>query len=168
MLLTTLGLTEHSSLPTPVNLIIYYLILVRLVLAQNNQLNSRISSWYPQSLRLGIVHEVIASVGRDRRAGMEEPRRLYRLLDPGMWIEGDQEYANLQIHSRRTICEESECSLNNDPGPYPRTRGYHSLLSSFGKIFHVEKRWKLIRELGSGAYGVVMSVYVAGIQKTSQ
>ena len=35
-------------------------------------------------------------------------------------------------------------------------RGYHSLMSSFGKIFHVEKRWKLIREMGSGAYGYVM------------
>jgi len=40
----------------------------------------------------------------------------------------------------------------------PYIRGYHSLLSSFGKVFHVEKRWKLIREMGSGAYGVVMSV----------
>ncbi|KAF8661297.1 hypothetical protein AX16_001396 [Volvariella volvacea WC 439] len=38
-----------------------------------------------------------------------------------------------------------------------RRRGYHSLLSSFGKVFHVEKRWKLIREMGSGAYGVVIS-----------
>lgn len=38
-----------------------------------------------------------------------------------------------------------------------RRKGYHSLLSSFGKVFHVEKRWKLIRELGSGAYGVVIS-----------
>lgn len=38
-----------------------------------------------------------------------------------------------------------------------RRRGYHSLLSSFGKIFHVEKRWKLVREMGSGAYGVVIS-----------
>ncbi|KAF6752971.1 kinase-like domain-containing protein [Ephemerocybe angulata] len=37
------------------------------------------------------------------------------------------------------------------------SRGYHSLLSSFGKIFHVEKRWKLVREMGSGAYGVVIS-----------
>lgn len=35
-------------------------------------------------------------------------------------------------------------------------RGYHSLMSSFGKVFHVEKRWKLIREMGSGAYGFVM------------
>ena len=35
-------------------------------------------------------------------------------------------------------------------------RGYHSLMSSFGKVFHVEKRWKLIREMGSGAYGYVM------------
>lgn len=29
-------------------------------------------------------------------------------------------------------------------------------MSSFGKPFHVEKRWKLIREMGSGAYGYVM------------
>ncbi|KAG6821192.1 hypothetical protein H0H93_004012 [Arthromyces matolae] len=36
-------------------------------------------------------------------------------------------------------------------------RGYHSILSSFGKVFHLENRWKLIREMGSGAYGVVIS-----------
>ncbi|GBE86566.1 Mitogen-activated protein kinase SLT2/MPK1 [Sparassis crispa] len=36
-------------------------------------------------------------------------------------------------------------------------RGYHTLMSSFGRAFHVEKRWKLIRELGSGAYGFVIS-----------
>lgn len=35
-------------------------------------------------------------------------------------------------------------------------RGYHTFMSSFGKIFHVEKRWKLVREMGSGAYGVVV------------
>ncbi|ETW78989.1 hypothetical protein HETIRDRAFT_324063, partial [Heterobasidion irregulare TC 32-1] len=35
-------------------------------------------------------------------------------------------------------------------------RGYHSF-RSFDKIFHVEKRWKLVREMGSGAYGVVIS-----------
>jgi hypothetical protein len=38
-------------------------------------------------------------------------------------------------------------------------RGYHSLPSSFGKVFHVEKRWKLVREMGAGAYGVVMYVF---------
>ncbi|TFK51747.1 Pkinase-domain-containing protein [Heliocybe sulcata] len=38
-----------------------------------------------------------------------------------------------------------------------RRRGYHALHSSYGKVFHVEKRWKLIREMGSGAYGVVIS-----------
>ncbi|KAI1796656.1 kinase-like protein [Ganoderma leucocontextum] len=38
-----------------------------------------------------------------------------------------------------------------------RRNGYHALMSSFGKVFHVEKRWKLIRELGSGAYGFVIS-----------
>ncbi|KAJ7224365.1 kinase-like protein [Mycena pura] len=32
-------------------------------------------------------------------------------------------------------------------------KGYHALHSSFGKVFHVKKRWKLIREMGSGAYG---------------
>ncbi|KAJ7449601.1 Pkinase-domain-containing protein [Mycena latifolia] len=38
-----------------------------------------------------------------------------------------------------------------------KRKGYHSLHSSFGKVFHVKKRWKLIREMGSGAYGVVIS-----------
>ncbi|KAH7890751.1 kinase-like protein [Phlebopus sp. FC_14] len=38
-----------------------------------------------------------------------------------------------------------------------RKRGYHTFMSSFGKVFHVEKRWKLVREMGSGAYGVVVS-----------
>ncbi|KAH9935943.1 kinase-like protein [Epithele typhae] len=38
-----------------------------------------------------------------------------------------------------------------------KRQGYHGLVSSFGKVFHVEKRWKLIRELGSGAYGFVVS-----------
>ena len=31
-------------------------------------------------------------------------------------------------------------------------------MSSFGKVFNVEKRWKLVREMGSGAYGVVVCV----------
>lgn len=50
------------------------------------------------------------------------------------------------------------------PPPTPAVKGknvdregYHSLMSSFGKVFHVEKRWKLIREMGSGAYGFVIS-----------
>ncbi|KAG6336041.1 hypothetical protein ID866_3040 [Astraeus odoratus] len=38
-----------------------------------------------------------------------------------------------------------------------RKKGYHTFMSSFGKAFHVEKRWKLVREMGSGAYGVVVS-----------
>ena len=37
-------------------------------------------------------------------------------------------------------------------------RGYHALHSSFGKVFNVEKRWKIIREMGSGAYGFVVFV----------
>jgi len=39
-------------------------------------------------------------------------------------------------------------------------RGYHTFMSSFGKVFHVEKRWKLVREMGSGAYGVVVCVHL--------
>ena len=35
--------------------------------------------------------------------------------------------------------------------------GYH-YLRCFDKTFCVEKRWKLIREMGAGAYGVVMLV----------
>lgn len=46
---------------------------------------------------------------------------------------------------------------NQLPEHHMRKRGYHSFMTSFGKIFHVEKRWKLVREMGSGAYGVVVS-----------
>ncbi|KIJ20869.1 hypothetical protein PAXINDRAFT_66834, partial [Paxillus involutus ATCC 200175] len=42
-------------------------------------------------------------------------------------------------------------------GRFKHRRGYHTFMSSFGKVFHVEKRWKLVREMGSGAYGVVVS-----------
>ncbi|KIP10049.1 hypothetical protein PHLGIDRAFT_282294 [Phlebiopsis gigantea 11061_1 CR5-6] len=45
----------------------------------------------------------------------------------------------------------------DQPGHTTERQGYHSLMSSFGKVFHVEKRWKLIREMGSGAYGYVIS-----------
>ncbi|GJJ11075.1 hypothetical protein Clacol_005306 [Clathrus columnatus] len=37
-----------------------------------------------------------------------------------------------------------------------RKRGYHTLYSSF-KPFHVENRWRLVQELGQGAYGMVIS-----------
>lgn len=46
---------------------------------------------------------------------------------------------------------------NQLPEHYMRKRGYHTFMTSFGKMFHVEKRWKLVREMGSGAYGVVVS-----------
>ncbi|KAG2157844.1 kinase-like protein [Suillus bovinus] len=46
---------------------------------------------------------------------------------------------------------------NQLPEQCMRRRGYHSFMTSFGKMFHVEKRWKLVREMGSGAYGVVVS-----------
>ncbi|CAA7267420.1 unnamed protein product [Cyclocybe aegerita] len=39
-----------------------------------------------------------------------------------------------------------------------RRRGYHTVVTpSLHKVFHLERRWKLVRELGSGAYGVVIS-----------
>ncbi|KAI0057232.1 Pkinase-domain-containing protein [Artomyces pyxidatus] len=50
--------------------------------------------------------------------------------------------------------------VQDDTDPFSeenlRKRGYHTL-KSFDKVFHVEKRWKLVREMGSGAYGVVIS-----------
>ncbi|OJA10680.1 hypothetical protein AZE42_01047 [Rhizopogon vesiculosus] len=46
---------------------------------------------------------------------------------------------------------------NHFPEYNMKKRGYHSFMTSFGKMFHVEKRWKLVREMGSGAYGVVVS-----------
>ena len=48
-----------------------------------------------------------------------------------------------------------------------RFRGYHALSSSFGKVFNVEKRWKIIREMGSGAYGFVVFVDPASVMFTS-
>ncbi|KAG8942712.1 hypothetical protein FRC04_003542 [Tulasnella sp. 424] len=36
-------------------------------------------------------------------------------------------------------------------------RGYHTF-SVLGKDFHVDKRWKFVRELGQGAYGIVVYV----------
>ncbi|KIJ55660.1 hypothetical protein M422DRAFT_78639, partial [Sphaerobolus stellatus SS14] len=36
-------------------------------------------------------------------------------------------------------------------------RGYHILLPSNGKPFYVEDRWRMVRELGQGAYGTVIS-----------
>ncbi|KAI5987042.1 kinase-like protein [Pisolithus albus] len=50
---------------------------------------------------------------------------------------------------RRNSNQLNECNM--------RKKGYHTFMSSFGKAFHVEKRWKLVREMGSGAYGVVVS-----------
>lgn len=50
--------------------------------------------------------------------------------------------------------------ISSDVDPFSeenlRKRGYHSL-KSFDQTFHLEKRWKLVREMGSGAYGVVIS-----------
>ncbi|KIK60374.1 hypothetical protein GYMLUDRAFT_59506 [Collybiopsis luxurians FD-317 M1] len=48
-------------------------------------------------------------------------------------------------------------SLSRPSTPAHRAKAYHTLQSSFGKAFRVEKRWKFIREMGSGAYGVVIS-----------
>ncbi len=80
-----------------------------------------------------------------------------------MSIEADLGFVVLPIRSLRTACADGESHLKYCFRYRSRrvvSRGYHSLLSSFGKIFHVEKRWKLVREMGSGAYGVVMSVVV--------
>ncbi|KAI9458167.1 kinase-like protein [Lactarius psammicola] len=51
-------------------------------------------------------------------------------------------------------------NISSDADPFSeenlRKRGYHSL-KSFDQTFRLEKRWKLVREMGSGAYGVVIS-----------
>ncbi|KAH9032327.1 kinase-like protein [Lactarius hengduanensis] len=51
-------------------------------------------------------------------------------------------------------------NISSDADPFSeenlRKRGYHSV-KSFDQTFRLEKRWKLVREMGSGAYGVVMS-----------
>ncbi|CAE6532442.1 unnamed protein product [Rhizoctonia solani] len=47
---------------------------------------------------------------------------------------------------------------NNDPLSVANLekRGYHTF-TTMGRKFHVEKRWKFVRELGQGAYGFVVS-----------
>ncbi|CAE6529535.1 unnamed protein product [Rhizoctonia solani] len=47
---------------------------------------------------------------------------------------------------------------NNDPlsSVNLEKRGYHTF-TTMGRKFHVEKRWKFVRELGQGAYGFVVS-----------
>ncbi|KAH9160769.1 kinase-like protein [Lactarius sanguifluus] len=51
-------------------------------------------------------------------------------------------------------------NISSDADPFSeenlRKRGYHSV-KSFDQTFRLEKRWKLVREMGSGAYGVVIS-----------
>ncbi|TFK32778.1 kinase-like domain-containing protein [Crucibulum laeve] len=96
----------------------------------------------------------------------ESPRRLSR----GRRRRGSREESKPDEDSKSTSPLPSPGSWNVDRGrsrvrrpsnPFSeeslRRRGYHSLLSSFGKVFHVERRWKLVREMGSGAYGVVIS-----------
>ncbi|KAF9005926.1 kinase-like domain-containing protein [Cyathus striatus] len=78
------------------------------------------------------------------KEGNENNRTTSPLPSPGSW---NVDRGRSRV--RRPSNSFSEDSL--------RRRGYHSLLSSFGKVFHVEKRWKLVREMGSGAYGVVIS-----------
>ncbi|TFK26179.1 Pkinase-domain-containing protein [Coprinopsis marcescibilis] len=84
---------------------------------------------------------------RDRgRSNGDDNKSSSPLPSPGSWPNGvDRGRSRV----RRPSNPFSEDNL--------RLRGYHSLLSSFGKVFHVEKRWKLVREMGSGAYGVVIS-----------
>lgn len=38
-------------------------------------------------------------------------------------------------------------------------RRYPTPMSSFGKVFHVEKQWKLVREMGSGMYRAIVCVH---------
>lgn len=78
------------------------------------------------------------------------------------YIEDDPERGVLGATERSKMALEGSCAP-----PFVRfpafglqigLRGYHALHSSFGKVFNVEKRWKIIREMGSGAYGFVVFV----------
>lgn len=86
----------------------------------------------------------------------------------GMSIEGDQESDGLPTPSLKPVSEGGACPRIRRQSVMlavllvdsPPCRGYHSITTSFqNKVFHLEKRWKLVRELGSGAYGVVMYVH---------
>lgn len=73
--------------------------------------------------------------------------------------------SNMKVRSSNTIAKpttkrrvilpffqrnDQPCSLY-----YYNCSGYHTF-TAFGREFCVEKRWKLVRELGSGAYGCVV------------
>ena len=74
--------------------------------------------------------------------------------DPGRGALGVTEMSTMALEGLRSFPHKilSAFGLQID------SRGYHALHSSFGKVFNVEKRWKIIREMGSGAYGFVVFV----------
>ncbi|KAF8074985.1 kinase-like protein [Lyophyllum atratum] len=78
------------------------------------------------------------------RSKGNEPKSTSPMPSPGSW---NVDRGRSRV--RRTSNPFSEENL--------RRKGYHSLLSSFGRSFTSRGRWKLIREMGSGAYGVVIS-----------
>jgi hypothetical protein len=87
------------------------------------------SSWNNAQIHRGRSRTRGVGSNRDERNGLR------RFVFPVPWYTGSSPFGSW-------ICP----------------RGYHALSSSFGKVFNVEKRWKIIREMGSGAYGFVVFV----------
>ncbi|KAF9557338.1 Pkinase-domain-containing protein [Agrocybe pediades] len=99
-------------------------------------------------------------MSRPAKSPPREPRR--RARDHSKSREGDEASSSPVASPGSWNIDRGRSRVRQPSNPFAedslRRRGYHSIASSsFQKIFHLEKRWKLVRELGSGAYGVVIS-----------
>lgn len=74
------------------------------------------------------------------------------LLEPAATVAS----ALVASNALATAADDEQRDSHPLSGPSLEARGYHSFMC-LGRPFHVEKRWKLVRELGQGAYGLVVS-----------
>ena len=115
----------------------------------------------------------VAVVGRTVQSLRRRRRPLRRGITP-RYIEGGPGRGASEAVEMRTMVLEGSCVPLHLSLPFPSIgsrfllRGYHALPSSFGKVFNVEKRWKIIREMGSGAYGFVVFVQPVSVILTSE
>jgi len=124
-------------------------------------------------IRRGMRVLVAVVVGRTALDLLRLRRPLRRGTMP-RYIEGDLGRGVLEVIEMSIMVLEGSwvpplplfiifCAFGSQIG----LRGYHALHSSFGKVFNVEKRWKIIREMGSGAYGFVVFVNPSSSMPTS-
>jgi hypothetical protein len=120
-------------------------------------------TWWPDLLINVLLALVVVEVRTDRAMRSRLVLRLLlRAQALGTLIVADREFEDHLIPSLKNAYGEGMLTMAIlskylFKSRSPLRRGYHSLYSSFGKVFYVEKRWKLIREMGWGAYGFVMS-----------